>query len=95
MANANTRVIPRTELVEGNIVHFYGARFEIVSTRLIDDFDGVTDKPCKVMVADGKWIDGEVIPGYFGPGKNFNFQGNRFASAVIEIPEIPAGMIDE
>ena len=74
--------ISNTELQVGNIVHFHGARFEIVSTDLQKDHrdEGNGD----IMVAMGKWLDGEVVQGYFGPTKQWNFQGNKLAIREIE-----------
>lgn len=67
----------------GDIVHFHGARF-----RILDDARESHGHwpqsahltraagPSDVAVAVGEWIDGEIVRGYFGPGKNWGFQGN-------------------
>lgn len=83
VAKTPKKVIPYTELEVGHIVHFYGARFEVYSTRLVTD--NAPDNHGDIMVAMAKWIDGEVVQGYFGPGKDWNFQGNRLAQASVEV----------
>jgi hypothetical protein len=73
-----------TELNVGNIVHFYGARFEIQSAAMYPEFDN-TPGAGPVMVAIGKWLDGATVNGYFGPEKDWNFQGNQFARVRVEV----------
>ncbi|HDR9259599.1 TPA: hypothetical protein QDB21_005621 [Burkholderia vietnamiensis] len=65
----------------GDIAHFYGARFEIISTELHEPHE---HDELPVMVAIGKWIDGAAVRGYFGPDKDWNFQGNKRARVAIE-----------
>jgi hypothetical protein len=80
-----TKQISTTELNVGDIVRFYGARFEIYSTAMYPERDDprfAANGP--VMVAMGKWLDGEIVRGYFGPGKDWNFQGNKLARVTIE-----------
>lgn len=85
--------LPVTSLRQGDIVAFYGARFEIVSTRAsqshirgseayasIDDFVG----PCEVAVPIGRWLSGKIQPGYFGPDRDWIFQGNHYAEVFVE-----------
>jgi hypothetical protein len=63
---------------------FYGARFEIYSTAMYPELDDPINKEYgPVMVAMGKWLDGEIVRGYFGPGKDWNFQGNRLARVTV------------
>lgn len=81
---ANTKTINNLELQVGNIVHAYGARFAIVSTRIVEDREPDNSGP--IMSAMGKWLDGRTETGYFGPTcSNWNFQGNRRVSVTIEI----------
>lgn len=82
MKNA-TKIITRPELAVGMIVQFDGARFEITSTKLVADHQQGANGD--IMVANGKWIDGNVTEGYYGPNKDWNFQGNRNATACVEI----------
>lgn len=79
------KTVSVTQLNVGDIVHFYGARFEIIRTEesrghidgahaygLHIDFVG----PSPVAVPMGRYIDGDVVVGYFGPNKDWSFQGN-------------------
>lgn len=80
--------LPYTELQVGHIVQFYGARFEIYSTETHpQDADHVAKYGVisDTMVAKGRWIDGAIIPGYFGPSKDWTFQGNAHATAWVEL----------
>ncbi|WP_041494491.1 hypothetical protein [Burkholderia sp. KJ006] len=78
--------INQLEIEVGNIVHAYGARFEIfeIHTYAERDENLIAMGRDKVVAAVGKWIDGRIEPGYFGPDKNFNFQGNAGVSLMIE-----------
>ena len=76
-----TKRINQMDVKVGDIVHFYGARFEIISRR--DGSDKELNKPyCSAI---GKWLDGQVVRGYFGPEKNWNFQGNNNVTLQVEI----------
>ncbi len=77
----NLKSIPHTELQVGNITHFHGARFEIISADLKNDAH--RENPI-YMSAQGKWIDGEIVPCYFGPTINWHFQGNSNGRVIIE-----------
>ena len=78
-----TKTINYTELQVGNIVHFYGARFEIISTEMQKDNHDRGNGD--IMVAFGKWVDGATEAGYFGPNKLWTFQGNKLANCEVEI----------
>lgn len=87
--NVVTKTLPYTALKVGHIVHFHGARFEITSTKTypqeayhITRYGVISD----TMSAIGKWIDGTTVTGYFGPGKDWHFQGNASAIAEVEVP---------
>ena len=67
----------------GDIVHFHGARFLIQENGheaqgprpqagLLETAAG----PIEVSRAEGEWISGEIVPGYFGPNTPWVFQGN-------------------
>jgi hypothetical protein len=84
--------IPVTSLRVGDIAHAYGGIFEIIKTGEsrghIDgnmaygsfrDFIG----PSPVAVPIGRFVGGEATEGYFGPGKDWSFQGNSRAVAWI------------
>ncbi|HIA2362687.1 TPA: hypothetical protein ACU92F_007434, partial [Burkholderia contaminans] len=77
-----TKRINQLEIQVGNIVHAYGARFEITEVRTYDERDErlIAMGRDKVVAAKGKWLDGRIETGYFGPTKDFNFQGNSGAS---------------
>jgi hypothetical protein len=83
------RTIPH-DLRPGNIVSFYGGRFEIVSmpresgshrpeAYWPSDSIGPSDTVC----VRGVCIEGEV-KGYFRPGTEWNFQGNHRAAFSVE-----------
>lgn len=65
------------DLTVGNVVHCYGARFEITETRLVESFNQV------LMVAVGRWLDGETFDNYFGPDRDWIFQGNNYVTLKI------------
>lgn len=77
------------DLEVGDIVHFYGARFEVTTTRVVYHRTGTDNQlppqrsDC-VMVAKAKWIDGHIENGYFGPMKDWTFQGNFRVSYKVE-----------
>lgn len=81
-----TQIIKNTELQVGDVVHAYGARFRIVEVKTYREADGYFMHPWSgdTTVGVGEWIDGCVKPGYFGPKKNFKFQGNSSAHRCIE-----------
>ncbi len=76
------------DLQVGNIVHSNGARFLITSTKIVTGHktmhEPVNEVEQTVMVANGKWIDGAIIAGYFGPNKDWTFQGNYRVTHSIE-----------
>lgn len=81
-----TKSVPYTELKVGNIVHFHGARFLIESTKIVPETDARYKQYGDIMSAQGKWIDGEEVRGYFGRNNpNWHFQGNKNAEAHIEV----------
>ncbi len=79
---AATKVVNIMELQVGNVVHSHGARFEIVSAKTVTDRTADNNGP--IMCAMGKWLDGRTETGYFGPGKDWNFQGNRNVNHTVE-----------
>jgi len=80
-----TIVIRTTDLNVGDIVHFHGARFEIYNTTMFRETEERYKIYGPVMVAMGKWLDGAIVNGYFGPNKDWNFQGNKNASVCVEM----------
>lgn len=88
MTTQATKQVNIMDLVVGNIVHFHGARFEVTATKIVehrsmhDVFNADRDT---MMVANGKWLDGAKVNGYFGPNKDWNFQGNKRVSHAVEI----------
>lgn len=77
-----TKQINYTELNVGNVVHFHGARFEIYEAYMIAD--PLPDNSGPIMRAKGKWLDGATVNGYFGPNKDWIFQGNKRAICSVE-----------
>ena len=80
------KTVSYTELQVGNIVHFYRARFEIISAEICKESLQNAEKgmPEEFMSAKGVWLDGEEISGYFGRGTAWHFQGNIKARCAIE-----------
>jgi hypothetical protein len=75
--------INQLDIKVGHIVHFHGARFEIVARAEYRD----RETGELVVAATGKWLDGEAIRHYFGPDKDWNFQGNKSVIRQIEVEE--------
>lgn len=75
----NTVRVLSSELEAGMVVHFYGARFELQDNRKVSEQNGM-----QVYGITGKWLDGAIIPNYFGPSKDWRFQGNDRASWCVE-----------
>lgn len=74
------------QLKQGDIVECHGAKFRI----LYDAKESQGHRPqaghlmtahgpCDVAYTEGQWIEGQTIPGYFGPKQNWTFQGNFLA----------------
>jgi hypothetical protein len=81
-----------TEFNVGDRVEFYGGEFEIVEVResrghikgcaaygRLADFVG----PSPVAYARGKFIGGRAALDYFGPDKDFVFQGNALSRYAV------------
>jgi hypothetical protein len=68
------------EFKAGDIVRFHGARFRILADArpayVSRIYDGCTIGASSVAIADGRWIDGHIEPGYFAPDLDWTFQGN-------------------
>lgn len=79
------KIIRMTDLQMGDIAHFYGARFEIYAIQMHSTKDRNEADGYFLMCAYGKWLDGSIVPGYFGPTKDWYFQGNDLAGVSIEI----------
>lgn len=81
------KTIPYPELQIGHIAHFHGARFRItrISVYPQDAAHKARYGDCGVtMSANGEWIDGDSVRGYFGPGLDWTFQGNKLALIEVE-----------
>lgn len=86
--------VTRQDLHKGDIVHFHGARFEILAdAQPSQSHDNEYDEQgnqqhtaprCAWSV--GRWLDGAIVPGYFGPScrEDWTFQGNHLATVCIE-----------
>ena len=71
------------QFIKGDIVHFYGARFEVLENARESQSHrpsvwpiGIQHGPCDCAVALARCIDGQETPGYIGHGKEWTFQGN-------------------
>jgi hypothetical protein len=71
-------------LKAGDLVAFHGAVFEIIENARESNSHRpqaahivTAHGPCDVAKAIGRWVRGGSIPGYFGPGTNWTFQGNH------------------
>jgi hypothetical protein len=73
MSNAITHPINAMNIRVGDIIQDHGAQFEVVQVTRHGDYDS------GYQANIGKWLSGEVAPGYFGPGKDWNMQGNKSA----------------
>jgi hypothetical protein len=67
----------------GDVVCYLGARFRIMDDakesqahRPQSGHLTTAHGPSDCAWAIGEWIEGETIPGYFGPSDNWKFQGN-------------------
>ena len=83
-----TVIVNIMDLEIGHIVHFHGARFEITKKTVVknrsmhEEFNADRDT---IMCANGVWLDGAKVNGYFGPNKDWNFQGNKNVSHAVEL----------
>ena len=64
------------DLAVGDQVFAHSSVFEIYSVEIHPERDPVYGDGRGIMVAMGRWLYGAAVPGYFGPGKDWNFQGN-------------------
>jgi hypothetical protein len=71
------------QLKAGDVVHFNGSRFliredakESQAHRPQAGHLETAAGPIEVARAEGEWISGEIVPGYFGPNTPWTFQGN-------------------
>jgi hypothetical protein len=71
-----------TDLNVGDIVQAHGAMFEIISQELVKELDGSS----VVAIPVGKWLSGRIETGYFGPTKNWVFQGNHLHVVTVITP---------
>lgn len=82
------RTITVPELKVGMIAVAYGARFEIITA---DDVTHLHSRGLEIgeviFYAKAKWLDGRIEPCYFGPTKDWSFQGNKHARVQIEEKE--------
>lgn len=76
-------------LQAGDVVHFYGGRFQILedarelqSYRPESGHLKIAPGPCNGAVARSVCIEGSV-PGYFSPGVEWGFQGTYAGSFAV------------
>ncbi len=77
------------QLRKGDIVHFYGGRFE-VTTDLVESQshrpEGYWPQdsigPSECVWCDAICLEG-AVPGYFQPGSTWTFQGNQRATFAV------------
>jgi hypothetical protein len=78
------------DLKQGDVVAAHGATFRVMhdareavhayrpkAGHLIE-----AQGPNSCAHAEAEWVAGEVVPGYFGPGNNWVFQGNLLAGKM-------------
>ncbi len=74
------------EFKKGDIVHFYGARFELIEDA--HESGGHRPQAAHLVTAHGPsdcavarsvCIDGQETPGYIEHGRTWSFQGNHLA----------------
>lgn len=78
-----TKLIVSSEFKAGMIIHMHGARFRLRDNVVHHPLKQYDDIP--VTTVTGDWIDGEIVPGYFGPRRPWRFQGNDRAQWWSEI----------
>lgn len=87
-----TSTITKTahELRKGDIVRFYGGRFEVVTNpressahRPEGYWPHAGIGPSDCVASKAVCLEGEV-PGYFKPGSEWSFQGNTRATFTVE-----------
>jgi hypothetical protein len=84
MKTTNTKRIH--EFKAGDIVSANGAKFRILGDakessghRPMAGHLEQAHGPSDCASAKGEWLEGQIIPGYFGPGMPWLFQGNFLA----------------
>ncbi|MDN0028631.1 hypothetical protein [Serratia marcescens] len=70
-----------TEIIIGDIVHAHGAVFKVIK---VFSFPGAGTDGKDVAANIAEWVSGRIEPGYFGPGREWNFQGNDRVTQLIE-----------
>lgn len=75
--------IKNTEAVVGDIIHFQGARFEVVFQREVVGHQQAKEGS-PVVANTCKWLSGHVEPNYFSPETNWVMQGNERRIIQIE-----------
>lgn len=70
-----------TQVIVGDIIHAHGAVFKVKEVR---NYPGVGTDGKDVAANIAEWVSGRIEPGYFGPDKDWNFQGNDRATQLIE-----------
>jgi len=93
MTNAKTQTVNIMDFKVGMIVHAHGARFEIISAEIKQEYAGsiagaqrIAEGNAEYMSAHSKWLDGRDEGYYFGPKKpEWHFQGNKNVSYQVEI----------
>ncbi|QLJ61188.1 hypothetical protein HP475_15240 [Serratia marcescens] len=75
-----TTSIRTIDLKVGDKISFYGALFEISSVRHISQPYRDDMGPEKTTIANGVWLSGNEISGYFGKKRDWTFQGNHRAT---------------
>lgn len=81
---ATLKTITLPELNVGDIVHAHGARFEVYCATMYKEHEAKYKEHGPIMNAQARWLDGRTETGYFGPGKDWTFQGNKLATLNIE-----------
>ena len=80
-----TKSVPIAELEIGNVVVAHGARFRVEERFFAPAKVGVIGSERDIYNVRASFIDGREEPGYFGPKKDFNFQGILGVTVAVEI----------
>jgi hypothetical protein len=77
-------------LKAGDLVTFHGAVFKIIENAQESNSHRpqaahlvTAHGPSACAWAVGRWVRGNSVPGYFGPGIDWNFQGNHQARVAV------------
>ncbi|QHJ76803.1 MAG: hypothetical protein [Bacteriophage sp.] len=86
-----TTIIRTIDLNVGDKISFHGALFEISSVRHISCLYRDDMGPDKTTIANGVWLSGNEVPGYFGKNATGRFReitGRRWNAWTTNTPRL-------